>query len=366
MNGPQVHSAMVAIPPRVQPGVAAAGAGAASASAPRALRFPDQYEPKYAPVFESLRKHGYVVIPAILSPGECTALQAEVWTWLESLPAGILRDRVDTWKPKQWITMIHGIIKGYGIGQQEFMWKVRTHKRVQRVFKKLWGTKKLVCSFDGMSLHRPKEFVPSLKGVTTRANAHKPTNWMHVDHTPENRNESVQSFVSLYENTAEDGCLMVYDASHKLFDEFFALKRGVKPCNWYKYTQEDHVWMQERGCKLVRVAAPMGSMVLWNSKTVHSSAYAMEDRPRPTMRMVLYACMVPRSCISPRTQIKRRQMVLDGLTTSHSPIDPKKNEVVPRHPMLKGEEARDARVMHYGLLRKRKWDEIDVVQQKLI
>ena len=229
------------------------------------LRFPKEYEPKYAPVFESLREHGYVVIPAILTPDECTALQTEVWAWLESLGMGILRDDVDTWKPQQWISMIHGIIKGYGIGQQEFMWKVRTHKRVQRVFRKLWGTKKLVCSFDGMSLHRPKEFVPSIQGVTKRANALKPTDWMHVDHTPDNKNESVQSFVSLYENTAEDGCLMVYDGSHKLFDEFFALKQ-VKPINnWYRYTPEDHVWMQERGCKLVRVAAPIGSMVLWLS-----------------------------------------------------------------------------------------------------
>ena len=330
------------------------------------LRFPEQYEPKYAPVFESLREHGYVVIPAILTPEECTALQTEVWAWLESLGMGILRDDVDTWKPQQWISMIHGIIKGYGIGQQEFMWKVRTNKRVQRVFRKLWGTKQLVCSFDGMSLHRPKEFVPSIKGATKRANAYKPTDWMHVDHTPENKNESVQSFVSLYENTVEDGCFMVYDGSHKLFDEFFALKQ-VKPLNnWYRYTPEDHVWMQERGCKLVRVAAPIGSMVLWNSKTVHSSAYAMEDRARPTMRMVLYACMVPRSCVSAKTQITRRNFVMNGFTSSHSPITPKKNEVVPRHPMLKGEEAKEAKQFHHGLLRKRKWEEIDVAQQNII
>ena len=162
-------------------------------------QFPEQYEPKYSPVFESLREHGYVVIPAILTPDECTAMQTEVWAWLESLDVGITRDNVDTWAPKHWISMIHGIIKGYGVGQQPFMWKLRTHKRVQRVFQKLWGTKHLVCSFDGMSIHRPKELVPSIQGATKRADADKPTSWMHVDHTPENPHQSVQSFVSLYE-----------------------------------------------------------------------------------------------------------------------------------------------------------------------
>ena len=329
-------------------------------------QFPEQYEPKYSPVFESLREHGYVVIPAILTPDECTAMQTEVWAWLESLDVGITRDNVDTWAPKHWISMIHGIIKGYGVGQQPFMWKLRTHKRVQRVFQKLWGTKHLVCSFDGMSIHRPKELVPSIQGATKRADADKPTSWMHVDHTPENPHQSVQSFVSLYENTAEDGCLMVYDGSHKLFDELFATKQQKPRDNWYRYTPEDHAWMQDRGCKLVRVAAPIGSMVLWNSKTVHSSAYAMEDRAKPTMRMVLYACMVPRTCISAKGQEKRRKMVIDGRTSSHSPIYPKVNPVVPRHPMLKGEQAKQARIKHNTYLRKRKWEAIDIEQQLII
>jgi hypothetical protein len=57
---------------------------------------------------------------------------------------------------------------------------------------------------------------------------------------------------------------------------------------------------------------------------------------------------------------------MEGFTSSHSPIDPKKNEVVPRHPMLKGEEAKLSRVYHHGLLRKRKWEEIDVAQQLII
>ena len=76
--------------------------------------------------------------------------------------------------------------------------------------------------------------------------------------------------------------------------------------------------------------------------------------------------MVPRSCISTKTQIKRRKMVMEGHTSSHSPITPKKNDVVPRHPMLKGQEAKLAKDFHHGLLRKRKWDEIDVAQQNII
>lgn len=333
----------------------------------RYLSFPvDRFRcsDEYSSAFRSLHTHGYAVIPCILTPEECSVFIAAVWTWLESLGLGITRDNVNSWAPKNWISMIHGIIKGYGIGQQEFMWNLRQHTNVVKVFQTLWNVTDVVCSFDGMSLHRPKELVRSLHSVTKRADVNKPTNWMHLDHTPDNPHESVQSFVSLYENTSEDGCLLVYDGSHLLFSEFFSTRQGKQ--NWYKYTPEDHAWLQARGCPLVRVAAPQGSMVLWNSKTVHSSAFAMEDRVKPVMRMVLYVCMVPRWCVDLKTQQRRRKMVIDGRTSSHSPIFTKVNPVVPRHPMLKGAKAKEARIVQMGHLRKRAWKEISNSNKALI
>ena len=335
----------------------------------KTLCFPSTYAPKYSETFETLRAHGYLVIPGILTPEECDAFIVDVWAWLESLGKGITRQNVASWAPQQWISMIHGIIKGYGIGQQEFMWKLRTHKKVVRVFQKLWREEDLVCSFDGMSLHRPKELVPSIHSVTRRVDVDKPTNWMHLDHTPENPHESVQAFVSLFENTAEDGCLLVYDGSHLLFDEFFAARaEGEKVAgdNWYLLTPRDHAWFAARHCRLVRVAAPKGCMVLWNSKTVHSSAFAMEDRVRPMMRMVLYVCMVPRKYVDSKTQKRRRAMVLGGRTSSHSPLFPKVNPVVPRHPMLSGKAAKEARVHHTSHLRKRTWSDMAAAEKALI
>jgi hypothetical protein len=317
------------------------------------------------------------VIPDILTAEECDSFIVDVWAWLESLGTGITQQNVSSWAPKHWIQMIHGIIKEYGIGQQQFMWNLRTHKKVVRVFKKLWGEEEeLVCSFDGMSLHRPKELVPSIRAVTKREDIDKPTSWMHLDHTPDNPHESVQAFVSLYENTAEDGCLLVYDGSHLLFNEFFVArkvaareegkKKKVAKNNWYQLTPWDHEWFATRHCRLVRVAAPKGCMVLWNSKTVHSSAFALEDRVNPVMRMVLYVCMVPRRYVDKKTQTKRLTMVLEGRTSSHSPLFPKSNVVVPRHPLLSGEAAKKAREQHTSYLRKRTWDEMSSAEQALI
>jgi hypothetical protein len=333
------------------------------------LRFPVKYAPECSETFEFLRAHGYVVIPDVLTAEECDSFIVDVWTWLESLGKGITQHNVSSWAPKQWIQMIHGIIKEYGIGQQQFMWNLRTHKEVVRVFQKLWGDERLVCSFDGMSLHRPKELVPTIQSVTKREDIDKPTDWMHLDHTPENPHESVQAFVSLYENTAEDGCLLVYEGSHLLFDEFFAARaenEKVAKHNWYKLTPRNHEWFASRHCRLVRVAAPKGCMVLWNSKTVHSSAFALEDRVKPVMRMVLYVCMVPRLYVDAKTQKKRRIMVLEGRTSSHSPLFPKYNAVVPRHPMLSGAAAKKAREQHTSHLRKRTWDEMSSDEKALI
>jgi len=46
---------------------------------------------------KTLEKDGYVVIPGVVSEGDCDAFQESAWRWLESFPWGFKRDDRSTW-----------------------------------------------------------------------------------------------------------------------------------------------------------------------------------------------------------------------------------------------------------------------------
>jgi hypothetical protein len=43
----------------------------------------------------------------------------------------------------------------YGSAHEKMAWEARTEPAVIETFEKLWGTKELICSFDGMNISMP-------------------------------------------------------------------------------------------------------------------------------------------------------------------------------------------------------------------
>jgi len=106
---------------------------------------------------EHLRRRGWAVIENVLSPVECASLVDEGWRWLESLGTGLKRDQPETWKASAWPPNIHGIVQQSEVGHQSFVWRVRKHPDVRRVFESFYGTNALLSSFDGVSIMRPSQ-----------------------------------------------------------------------------------------------------------------------------------------------------------------------------------------------------------------
>jgi len=71
-----------------------------------------------------------------------------------------------------------------GIGQSNFMWYLRTNKRILDIFKKVYKTDELVTSFDGCSLFC--------------SNKQQSKSWHHIDQNPKNKIESYQSSYNYY------------------------------------------------------------------------------------------------------------------------------------------------------------------------
>jgi hypothetical protein len=106
-----------------------------------------------------LDEHGYAVSAGVVPDAAVlTELRAEFWDFLESNPPDTTVRRSDprTWTGRFWLPdPQNGIITGYGFGHADWLWRVRLLPRVHETFAAVWGTRDLICSFDGGNLFRP-------------------------------------------------------------------------------------------------------------------------------------------------------------------------------------------------------------------
>ena len=145
----------------------------------------------------------------------------------------------------------------------------------------------------------------------------------------------VQGFVNLEESTDRDGCLMVLKGSHLHHQALHARFGSKGKGDWYKLTDEEVEWMkQQDGVTMVKVTAPKGALVLWDSRTIHcnippSKRDDVEVVDGPRIRHVCYVCMTPRALIKPNQLAKKVGAFNELRTTSHWPHQVKLNSLRP-------------------------------------
>ena len=73
------------------------------------------------------------------------------------------------------------------------------------------------------------------------------------------------------------------------------------------------------------ITAPRGSLILWDSRTVHWNQHPSKDRPysdNPKVRMVGYLCYVPKARLTDEGRVLRREAFEKGVSTGHNPAYP--------------------------------------------
>src|SRR5690606_26577511 len=76
------------------------------------------------------------------------------------------------------------------------------------------------------------------------------------------------------------------------------------------------------------ITAPKGSLILWDSRTMHWNQHASQDRIRrdpPRVRMVGYLCYVPKSRLQDQGKALRKEAFEQGVATGHNPAFPEIN-----------------------------------------
>jgi ectoine hydroxylase-related dioxygenase (phytanoyl-CoA dioxygenase family) len=298
---------------------------------------------QFAEYKRKLDEDGYVVIKGAVEATKAQEYASRFWDYLESLSKENKIDRTnpDTWRGEHWIQNIHGIIKHYNVGHQQFVWDARDEDGIVSFFEKYWKTKDLLVSFDGACI---------IRGV--KGGDH--SKWAHTDQAPvlkikENNGKAkevrdfdcVQGLLNLRPCGPDDGGLVVYKGSHLGHQQFFTdkgnltadeMKRAGKKGdeaswkdstnNWYKLDLENevdaaHLEKYER----VKVCCDPGDFIVWYSRTIHYAEAIDSKRNTDPMahRMCIYICMLPKKYATENDLKKKKEALNDLRTTSHWP-----------------------------------------------
>ena len=279
---------------------------------------------------------GVAVIPSLLNEVECNNMKSGMLDFFEHITSDwdipIDRNNSNTYTQIYNLFPKHSmLIQNFGVGHSQVAWDIRQNLKIINVFSKFWKVKpdELLTSFDGFSYHFPPEI---MKRGYYRGNT-----WFHTDQSfmrPEF--ECLQSWVTANDVQDGDATLAFYEGSnvyHKEFGIKFGgddIKSNLGSADWYKLNKEQEKFYSDKGCVPKCIKCPKGSLVCWDSRTIHCGVESKRNRENSKSRAVIYTCYTPRS-LATQAAIKKKQKAFNELrTTNHWPHKPKLFPIKPR------------------------------------
>jgi len=286
---------------------------------------------------QTLETFGVAIIPSVLTPTECVNMQNGMWNYLEQITRKfdipIKRNDEKTWKSFSKLYPLHSmLLQRWGIGHAQFIWDIRQNTKIVDIFAKLWNVDRtdLLVSFDGASFHFPPE--------KTKKGWFNGNNWLHTDQSyMRNDFECIQSWVTAYDVNEGDATLTFLEGSQQYHADF-AQKFGIKSVDdWIKLENDDqyNFYVNEKKCARKSIKCPAGSIVLWDSRTIHMGQEPLKERIKDNMRCVAYLCYMPRYNASEANLAKKIKAFEELRTTNHWAHKPK---LFPVNPRTYGEE----------------------------
>ncbi len=113
------------------------------------------------------------------------------------------------------------------------------------------------------------------------------------------------------------------DGSHKHFEEFSNnIPWPGKGSLEYRHCKDEEIdfFIKQKECKLIRVPAKKGSMILWDSRTIHDNSPPKRGRVNPgRWRFVSFVCMGPAAWATEDDLELKRKAYNNLYNTAHWP-----------------------------------------------
>ena len=280
---------------------------------------------------ETLEEYGVAIIPNLLDDNECKAINNGIWDYFEHITQNwkdelkpINRENSKTWENIYQLYPLHSqLFKYWGVGHSQVLWDFRQNEKVVNVFSHLWNCKKedLFVSYDGFSFCIPPE-------ITNKGWENKP--WFHTDQSYlRNDLECIQSWVTANDVEEGDGSLTIMEGSHKYHAECGKTFNINDKKDWYKLNSIEQRFYEDKKCAIKKIKCPKGSMVLWDSRTIHYGSNPMKKRKNKNFRSILYLCYMKKELCTISQIEKKKDMFVKKQTSNHWPCNPKPNTKYP-------------------------------------
>ena len=219
------------------------------------------------------------------------------------------KDIVECWQHPTYQTgrLNPSFASDFGLPQGKAAWFCRQHPNVQAVFGTLFPNEVLCCGTDVVFFNN----VPPSEDPDDQDDAKREDSlWPHADqsiYVPDSGKwNCFQSIVYLSDATTETSSTVMWPGSHKgPFDEMMEKKA---PGNHYSSLPISMYEDFKTQCG--RVPLKKGSMIVWNSKTIHQG---WNIGPR----LAFPICFEPKARRSPEALETKRMCVVRGYPTTH-------------------------------------------------
>lgn len=305
-----------------------------------------------------LDTYGVAIIPSILDNNECDQMVNDMWDYLEHITqewgkesngkstlmlsdqnirklgecmeqseleflnqmsiyeSRLPIDRNDkyTWNQIYKLNHEYLIFQFWNIGQSQLCWNVRQNPKIVDIYAKIYNVEptELAASFDGASI----QFPPEITNFGWRENSKE---WFHVDHSYlDSTFKNVQSWVTAYDVNDNDATLVILESSH-IYHKECGKMLSVKSPKDFTMLNDEQLSFYLSKCKPVHICCPKGSLVLWDSRTVHYGCEPTKKRLKPNTRCISYLCYTPKNLID-KCNYDRRMYAFQNLdSTNHDP-----------------------------------------------
>ena len=273
-----------------------------------------------------LEEYGVCIVKNVLDNDECHELargMIESFEYITSdMRAPFKFSKPRTWRTLQDLYPIRGMqYQHWGLGHAQYVWDVRCNPKIINAFSTLWETDDLVVSFDGVSFALPPEL--GAKEIWQEE---------HTFHTDQSflkpEFECIQGHVNGMDTNPGDATLVVLVGSHKHHAAYGELNGIRSPKDWWKI--KDHSFFEERGCPIHRISCPKGSLVLWDSRTIHYGSAPLEGRKQANYRCLVFVCYTPRYKMTEAMRRKKIHYFENLQMTNHWPHAPEPFAQFPR------------------------------------
>jgi len=283
---------------------------------------------------DTINIYGVAIIPNVLNSEECDLIYHGIWDYFEHITQNwstpLNRRDPTTWKEIYKLFPLHSMLFQYfNCGHAQISWDMRQHPAIIEIFAHFWGCAidELSVSFDGLGFNVPPE--------TTKRGWNLNNTWYHTDQSYlRNDFECIQSWVTGLDVNEGDATLAFMEGSNKYHKEFreWSTKAFTKD-NWYKLSREEEQFYLDKGCHYKKISCPKGSLVFWDSRTIHCGVEATKHRDHPNFRAVIYLCYIPKCLYSKKDRNKRIKIFEELRTTNHWG-----NKMFPKYPRTYGKE----------------------------